>query len=129
MDDNRFDSMVKTLANGGSRRAALKTAVGGAVAAVAALRASDASARACREFTRLCVSETQCCGGRVACARIDRRKSVGGVVTTCNLDGRRCCGTRSAFCHTAGTCGCCADLVCNPTTNRCDLPRLVPGAS
>ena len=128
MDDRRFDAITKSLGGGGSRRAVLKGLAGSALAAAAALRGSGASAgRACREFTRKCVSEDQCCGGRVACARVDRRKSVGGVISTCNLDGRRCCGIRGAFCGgPVDSCKCCRDLVCNPRTNRCDLPDLLP---
>ena len=119
VDDRRFDEMIKTLGGGGSRRAALKGAAAAALAGVLALRGSGASAapgaeRACREYTRRCETTNQCCGGKSACRRITK--------LDCNLNGRRCCGTRGAFCRDIGNCGCCQDLVCNPLTNRCDLP-------
>lgn len=115
MEDRRFDEMAKRLAAGGSRRTLIGGGVGAALAAVLGLRVPAAEAAvSCREFRRKCTGADQCCGGKSACRRVTK--------LTCDLDGRRCCGTEGAFCANGDTCSCCGDLVCNPTTNRCNLP-------
>ena len=117
MDNRRFDEMTKRLSGGGSRRAMLRKAAGGVLAAAFGLGAADASARACRERQRRCDSANQCCGGKSACRRVTKLDY--------QLAGTRCCGTQGAMCDvTLDGCDCCGDLVCNPLDQRCSLPDL-----
>jgi hypothetical protein len=81
MDDRRFDSLVRTIATGRSRRQVLKGMLGlGAVAAGATITAADADAKRrveppctswlcqllgrCRGSGERGTSNTQCCSGR-----------------------------------------------------------------
>jgi hypothetical protein len=79
MDDQRFDSFVKTLSTGGSRRGALQILGGGALVAVFARFAAeeDADAKKHKHKKKKCKGGTTKCGKK-ACCRADQ---------TC-LDGR-----------------------------------------
>jgi len=93
VDQERFDRMVRNLANGSSRRAAVKGAVAGVGAALVGLLGRDAGAQTvgtfdatCRGTNDSCQKPTQCCsrrcdGGQCIC----RRKG-----SACSAD-RACC--------------------------------------
>lgn len=114
MDDRRFDELAKSMVAGGSRRAVLRGAMVAGLAAAFGWR-EHAAAAACRERQRLCSSVDQCCGGMTACRQVTK--------PTCGLTRTRCCGIEGASCDVdLDGCDCCRDLICNPLTNRCNLP-------
>ena len=100
MDDRRFDALARSLAAGGSRRAALRLLGGGLLAALARFGLADEAAAddrdaSCRGTCDQCTKDGQCCSGRCregAC----RCKPRG----SCKVD-RACC---SGQCRRDGTC-------------------------
>ena len=103
MDDQRFDSLVRSLASGGSRRQVLKgmLGIGVVLGGAAATQGADAARRgfAGPTFPTLTPCQPVCvgstcgrngCGGTCSCG--DGRSCIGG--NCCYLDGQgQCCPT------------------------------------
>ncbi len=96
MEGRRFDEIARTLGSGASRRRAIRTVAGGAVAAVLArFGGGEAAAGDCKKRLERCQSRRDCCGadkGRTAC-----RDELDGM---CSLSypGFRCCGLEGSTC-------------------------------
>jgi hypothetical protein len=115
MDAERFDSWTRTLSEAASRRAAMRTLIGGGLAVARGwfghdtVAAQDVGTTSCRERLGNCDRSDQCCeaeeGHRIGCARVSeecRRPQ--------DFPGERCCGRRGAVC--SDSCACCRGYVC-----------------
>ena len=123
MDDRRFDRLARTVAAGGTRRAALRLLGGGVIAALARLGfpADEAAAldrdASCRGSCDQCTKDGQCCSGR--CREGQCRCKERG---SCKVD-RACC---SGQCRRDGTCKPAAAVACGtgePSDGEDCVPR------
>ena len=93
MDGRRFDQWTKTLNGGATRRTALKTMAGGAIAsALAALGIGGVAAQdddRCRRTGRNCRRDEQCCSNRCRQGRCICLQNG----ATCTTD-KACCSRR-----------------------------------
>jgi hypothetical protein len=150
MDDRRFDSLVKTLTSGGSRRGILRTLGTATVAAVAARLglANDAEAKKKRKKKKKCKGNTRKCNGKCipqndCCVDADcedQKFCVGGQCVTkevgCQIDadcrgaGEICqdgeCVVQQE-CQVAGDCA--ANELCITGQCRCSFPNKPCGAA
>jgi hypothetical protein len=104
MDSQKFDSLVKTLASGASRRHVLKGLTAGAVGLVGAraLRGDASAQTTCPAGGEGCRSDANCTAGGACCigtcARGNAGQGVGGNV--CTYAERLC--TRGRVCVESG---------------------------
>ena len=101
MDDRGVDGAARTLARVGSRRAALRLAAGGALAALPARVGRDDAAAACRKNGRECSRGGQCCSG--VCKRRTCRAAPGQGI--CTIASDNCAGTDRG-CKEGQPCSC-----------------------
>jgi hypothetical protein len=138
MDGRRFDILTKTLATGVSRRAALRTLVGGVPCGVlAVLGVREGSAQTCREAGRPCSKNANCCSGvcdttnpdpfkRNRCVCPPGTASCRGLCVNLQNDEANC-GTCGKACGSGSTClsggGCPAPRVCGSVccSDACDI--------
>lgn len=115
MDAERFDRIIKSFANGRTRRALLKsTAAAVAVAVGAGERAR--AAQVLRGPGQICRKNGDCVSGATCVAT-----STGRSVCTCG-SGLRACGNRcitDGQCCTSAECDASTCQTCNPATNTC----------
>ncbi len=116
MDGQRFDAVTRALAVGTSRRAVLRTALGGMGAGLLALvgvaEAGAASKRSCVEGCKKQFGPGRARGQCIsACAK---RKNAGGVPVSC---GNIVCGSDEFCCNES--CGICAPIGGSCTQEFC----------
>ena len=101
MDERRLDAAARALARVGSRRAALRLAAGGGLAAVLTRLGRREATAACRKNGKQCSRGGQCCSG--VCKRRTCRSAPGQG--TCTTASDVCAGTNFG-CKEGQPCSC-----------------------
>ncbi len=110
MEARRFDEIARALGAGTSRRRAISTATGGAVAAVLARFGAGTTVS---EAADQCTTLQDRCRRRSACCGADKRRTTCRSLGAGCLGGDRCCGLEGAACNpSVGNCDCCNGLFC-----------------
>jgi hypothetical protein len=112
MEGERFDVIVRRLAERGARRRVLGALAGAALTALQGRRAgAQVGVASCRQRLAMCDERGACCeaqaspGQPVGCARVSQE-----CRSEREFSGERCCGREDARC--ANSCACCRDHVC-----------------
>jgi hypothetical protein len=139
MDGNRFDRLVKSLAERAPRRETVKALVGGGLLATAGTFAGEARKK--KKHKKKVRKIGQTCGGKKKCGKKKGPTACqafpGPLCAGVDLTGNRCCGLEGTICDPnfgepldptpvtgVGNCSCCDPLFCAEQTDgsfRCQI--------